>query len=154
MTALLRSPRYRFTDSLAKETAEADHPRAQRFEDGQALNEQLVLTRLGVRGWGRWRYFRMGFSGAWGEGHENPLSPRSQIAFLRALEHLRFPDRKPSLFLTDEGHLELAWRDQSGAPIQLEFGPRETEIYIESAGVEVTIQNEDLPKAIGRYFND
>ena len=36
----------------------------------------------------------------------------------------------PKLFLTDHGHLELCWKDEAGAAVQLEFTPSLTEYYL------------------------
>ena len=72
------------------------------------------------------------------------MSPRAQDAFLSSLPRLNLRDSKPSLFLTDEGHLELFWRDEHNKPIQIEFGPKESEVYVESSGIEELVPNESL----------
>ncbi|MEX2579817.1 MAG: TIGR04255 family protein [Verrucomicrobiales bacterium] len=51
-----------------------------------------------------------------------------------------------------EGFLELAWRDGDGKAIQIEFGSKESEIFIESSGEEFTFPNDQLDEAISRHF--
>lgn len=115
--------------------------------------DSLILAKLGKNAWGRWQYFRQCFSGRWGERGQKPLSPRSQEVFFSALASLELPDHaKPSLFLTDEGNLELAWRDAEGRAIQIEFGPAESEIYVESESFEVVVPNRDLPGLLRERF--
>jgi hypothetical protein len=100
--------------------------------------EKLVARKLGVHGWKRWQYIRQHFSGRCGDEGQCPVSPRSQESLLKALESLDFPSvAKPSLFLTDDGHFELAWRDTEGRSIQIEFGPNEFELFVEGTGIEV-----------------
>jgi hypothetical protein len=153
MPVTLSRESYWLGNSLNSGTEDAPTPPFQIFEPGQAYREELLLGKLGVRGWGRLHYFRQVFSGAWGEGKEKPLSPRAMEAFFEALEKISFPQgSKPSIFLTDDGNLELAWRDELGNPVQLEFGPQETEIFIESRGVEKTFPNRDIGEVVVRYL--
>jgi len=153
MSVLVNSPSYESSENLVSGTGDFSPSRVTRFEPGEAAKEQLILHKLGNNGWGRWQYFRQCFSGGWGEGKQKPLSPRSQDMFFRALELIDFPEGvTPSLFLTDEGFLELAWRDTDGRATQIEFGSKESEIYIESSGEEFTVPNERLAETISRHF--
>ena len=71
----------------------------------------------------------------------------------KALEILEFPQAsKPSLFLTDDGHFELAWRDAEGRSVQMEFGPTEFEIFIEGQGIEETHPNNRMGEVVARLF--
>ncbi len=104
---------------------------------GDAAKEQLVARKLGIHGGKRWQYFRQHFSGRWGDEGQCPVSPRSQDALLKALEFLNFaPAANASLFLTDDGQLERAWKDAEGRAVQMELGSTEFEIFVEGAGVE------------------
>ena len=144
---------YGLADHFTTTTEEAASSRLMTFAPGEGANEQLVLSQLGVNGWGRWQYFRTCFSGGWGEGHERPLSPRSQEMLFRALACLTYPEGvTPSLFLTDEGHLELAWQDRDGRAVQLELGSRTFEVFIEAAGLEATYPSEELEAVIGTHL--
>jgi hypothetical protein len=60
--------------------------------------------------------------------------------FCRFLEFTVFiGGTKPSVFLTDDGCIELCWEDASGKGVQLEFRPTEIEFYIESQNSEGTV---------------
>lgn len=112
----------------------------------EADREELALKKLGARGWGRLHHFRHYYSQGWGEGTGKPLSPRSLEGFYQFLRAISFlPDRKPSLFLTDAGHLELCWEDANGKAIQLEFTPTGADFYLETEKREGTVAYLDLP---------
>lgn len=128
-------------------------PRHRIAAPGDVAREQLVAMKLGVNGWKRWQYFRQHFSGRWGDEGQCPVSPRSQQSLLKALEALEFPPaEKPSLFLTDDGHFELAWRDMEGKSVQLELGPTEFELFIEGSGIEETHPNRLLGEVLAKHF--
>ncbi|MEX2382023.1 MAG: hypothetical protein WD490_06545 [Opitutales bacterium] len=111
-------------------------------EPGEADRDELLLKKLGVRAWGRFHYFREVFSGPWGDGKGKPLSPRAVESFFSFIEKIEFRDGvQPSLFLTDDGHLELCWEDSRGGAIQLEFGPLETEVFVEREEKEDRVPN-------------
>lgn len=153
MSVALSQSAYSIVDLLTNTTEDSSDSRVYIRQPGDLAREQLIAEKLGVNGWGRWQYFRNFFSGAWGDRGQRPFSPRSQDMLFRALERIEFPDAvRPSLFLTDEGHCELAWRDDEGGAIQLGFGPREFEVYLESAGIEETHPNADLETVLARYF--
>ena len=98
-----------------------------------ADEQDLLIKKLGDRGWGRMLLFTKYYTPGWGEGNKQ-VSPRGQAVMLRFLEHVTFREgANPSIFLTDEGELELAWSDAKGSPIQLVFGPNGVEVYHESA---------------------
>lgn len=119
--------------------------------DMDSANEELIARKLGVNGFKRWQYFRQHFSGRWGDEGQSPVSPRSQESLLKALSALDFPaSSKPSLFLTDDGFFELAWRDKDGRSVQIEFGSSEFEIFVEGAGIEETYPNSSLAEAIAK----
>ena len=90
----------------------------------EAKRDDLVLSKLGAKAWGRLHEFRNHYMHmrGWGEGQGEPLSPRSLEGFYCFLEEAQFPEeRKPSLFLTDQGFLELCWEDASGKAMHAEF---------------------------------
>lgn len=153
MSALKHSRPYEFSEDFLNETEEAVRPRVISFEPGLAAREQLILKKLGINGWGRWQYFRSCFSDGWGESNQRPLSPRSQEMFFEALKLLQIPEgAKPSVFLTDDGHMELAWKDAEGRAAQIEFGPREFEVYNEATGADASFTYDRLPGVIEQYF--
>ena len=44
---------------------------------GEADREELLLKKLGPRGWGRLRHFRYYYDPGWGDGKGRPLSARA-----------------------------------------------------------------------------
>ena len=136
--------------SRTEDSTQANHRIA---APGDMAKERLVACKLGVNGWKRWQYFRQHFSRRWGDEGQCPVSPRSQDALCVALELLEFPPTaKPGLFLTDDGYFELAWRDAEGRSIQIEFGLKEFELFVEGTGVEETHQNSQMGQIIAKHF--
>ncbi len=135
-------------------TEESASPSHRIAAPGEAAREALIARKLGISGWGRWQYFRQCYSGQWGDEGQLPVSPRSQEMLFKALEILNFPDGlRPSLFLTDEGHFELAWRDLAGKSVQLEFGTKSFELFVEASGIEETHPNSRLDEILSTRFN-
>lgn len=98
--------------------------------------ESIVTKKLGARGWGRVDAFMNHYGPGWGNGNR-PLSPRALAALCKFLERHVFPSAiTPSVFLTDDGHLELCWEDSTGKSTQLEFGPEQVKFYVEARGLE------------------
>jgi len=123
-----------------------DYPNFQTGGSSEARREDLLLQKLGPRGWGRLHHFRDYYSRGWGErGQGSPLSPRSLEAFFRFLEVMPVPQRNsPKLFLTDNGHLELCWTDENGAAVQLEFTPTHTEFYLAATEAESSVPHHSI----------
>jgi hypothetical protein len=147
MPSLLADSRaYHFDPEVLDCTQPALSSRVRYPEAGTADAEALALEKLGVKGWGRLEHFKLCYAGGWGKGPQKPMSPRSLDTLVRALAVIHPPENaKPSVFLTDGGSLELAWRDDQGRAVQIEFGPRESEVYDEARGIERTVPNEELP---------
>lgn len=84
--------------------------------------EEVLLKKLGPKGWGRVHHFRCYYEGGWGSGNRS-LSPKALDAFHRFLDLVALPTtgNSPSVFLTDRGGLELCWEDSDGKSIQVEF---------------------------------
>jgi hypothetical protein len=136
---------YRITDDLRR------IPEANRLvcpEPGEADREELLLSKLGARGWGRFYHFRHFYGPGWGEGRGRALSPRAVEAFFRFLDAVQFPAGvQPSIFLTDEGGLELSWEDESGKAVQAAFLPSHIETYRASDGAEHELSLRDAAAA-------
>jgi len=115
------------------------------FDFGESEREQLVIQKLGANGWSRLQLFKMHYSGSWGSGSEKPFSPKSYEALMSFLKEIDFSQNvRPSIFLSDEGNLALLWEDNEEQEIQVEFGPRNSEYYIEALEEERTVENDDL----------
>lgn len=101
-----------------------------RAEPDESSREELLLQKLGARGWGRVHQFRYYYGQGWGEASRPALSPKALDAFFRFLEDVNFPaGRQPSVFLTDEGGLEVVWEDAAGQSVQVDFRPAGIEYY-------------------------
>jgi hypothetical protein len=142
MTTTLPQPRqsiYQLSDNLRDETP-IFGVRTAVSSEGEGEREELLLSKLGAKGWGRLHHFRHYYSAGWGDGSSKPLSPRALEAFYRFLEAAQFPQGSvPSVFLTDEGSIELCWEDQGGRALQLEFRPSDIELYIEADELEDSV---------------
>lgn len=104
--------------------------------------EEMAFQKLGIKGWGRLLHFRNYYSTEWGEQNSKPLSPRSLELFYRFLERFDRPfQNKPSVFLTDDGFLELCWKDASGNAVQVEFQSKSIEYYLETNNEEGEISS-------------
>jgi hypothetical protein len=118
--------------------------------------DDLLLKKLGVKGWGRVQHFLRFYSECWGHEREGqPVSPRSLASLLKFLEAVDFgADWKPRVYLTDDGHFELAWEDADGKSVQVEFTSQNgVEYYLESQDIEGSTplnQLSDLAKVLAR----
>jgi hypothetical protein len=137
MTMTLPQPRqfvYQLSDNLREETPAHGVRRA---EPSEGERDELLLSKLGAKGWGRLHHFRHYYSAGWGGGSGRPLSPRALETFYRFLESATFPSGSaPSVFLTDEGCIEVCWEDFEGKAVQVEFKPAEIEFFIEARQLE------------------
>ena len=151
MITSLPQPRhsaYRLSDNLRDEAVLLG-VRATTPDEGE--REELLLSKLGAKGWGRLHHFRHYYSSGWGDGSGRPLSPRALEMFYRFLETVTFPeDAKPSLFLTDEGWIELYWSDASGKAVQVEFRSAEIEFYLEDQEAEGSVPSSEVKDLAGR----
>jgi hypothetical protein len=140
MTMTLPQPRqfvYQLSDNLREETPVQGVRRA---EPSEGEREELLLSKLGAKGWGRLHHFRHYYSAGWGGGSGKPLSPRALETFYRFLESATFPSGSvPSVFLTDEGCIEVCWEDSARKAVQLEFRPAEIEFYVEAQQIEDSV---------------
>ena len=102
MIATLPTPRsdaYRLDESLVNG---APSPGVHTPPPNEAAREELLLQKLGARGWGRMHHFRKFYEPGWGDANCKPLSPRATEAFFRFIEVIQFPAQcVPSFFLTD-----------------------------------------------------
>jgi hypothetical protein len=140
MTTILPQPRqfvYQLSDNLRDETP-VSGVRPSAPSEGE--REELLLSKLGAKGWGRLHHFRHYYSAGWGDGSGKPLSPRALETFYRFLESARFSSGSmPSVFLTDEGCIEICWEDSDGKAVQVEFTPAEIEFYVEARQFEDSV---------------
>lgn len=113
--------------------------------------EQSLLDKLGPRGWGRIQHFRNHYNQLWGERRGEPLSPRAMDGLNRFVQAATFPvSNQPSVFLTDQGTLELCWEDAQGAARQVEFKADGVDYYIAATGEEATVGLDQLPFVVAK----
>lgn len=134
---------------LSADLSDASRSRALTWAvPGEADQDELLLAKLGVRGWGRLLHFRMLYEAGWGNGKGRPASPRAVHALVEFLKQFAVPERiTPSLFLTDRGGIELAW-EEDGAPVQVEFHRNGIEVYRESTGTESELAFDEVSQAV------
>jgi hypothetical protein len=151
MTTILPQPResvYQLSEDLRDEAVFLGVRPA---PPSEAEREELLFSKLGPKGWVRLHHFRHFYSAGWGDGSGKPLSPRALETFYRFLEFAAFTGHtKPSVFLTDQGCIELCWEDASGKAVQLEFRPTEIEFYTESQNSEGTVPNSAVAELASR----
>jgi hypothetical protein len=113
--------------------------------------EQALLTKLGARGWGRIHHFRNHYNQPWGERRGEPLSPRALGLLTRFVAAATFPaGGQPSVFLTDQGNLELCWEDATGAARQVEFKADGIDYYIEATSEEKSVGSDHLADVVAK----
>jgi hypothetical protein len=103
---------------------------------------------LGENGSRRFQDFS-NYQPGWNLGQGAVLSARSVTitdSFLTRLPELAAYE--PSLFLTPEGNLELAWEDRSGSAVEIEFWPDKIEYYVEALNEERTLRLESFHQFI------
>ena len=106
--------------------------------------EELLLNKLGPKGWGRLHHFRNFYTSGWGE-NGSVLSPKALDAFFLFLEEATFP-ASPSVFLTDRGGIELCWEDALGKSVQVEFTATGAEFYKAATDEEDVVPLDDLAR--------
>lgn len=100
---------------------------------------------IGPNGAARIREFWT-YPAGWDFGEGNPLSPVSVALFESFLSVYPDFDRKPSVFLTREGNLALAWEDSAGDRVEVEFAPAGIELYLATSDEESVygVEKDDL----------
>ncbi len=132
LACLAGTPAYH-TDPSLLEPAETPEFRPAPLDEFD--REELLLRKLGPRGWTRWTLFRHHYPAGWGKGGQ-ALSPRTVEGFFQFLKVAQFRHSPPSVFLTDRGGIELCWEDREGRSIQLEFTETGIEFYHEPTSEE------------------
>jgi hypothetical protein len=114
----------------------------QRAAPDEWAREQLLINKLGAKGWIRVHHFRNYYPSGWGD-NGRVLSPKALDAFFRFIEEATFPT-SPSVFLTDRGGIELSWEDAHGKSVQVEFTGTGAEFYKAATDEEDVVPFGDL----------
>jgi len=151
MTALMPPPPssgYALVNDLREPAAVAN---IHRTAPDEWAREELLLAKLGARGWVRVHHFRNYYGPGWGE-HVGPmLSPRALSAFFQFVDVFTFPcGVVPSVFFTDRGGIELCWEDESHKSVQIEFTRTAAEFYREATGEEGALAHGALQQLLLR----
>ncbi len=118
-------------------------------------SEQALLAKLGARGWGRTHLFRNHYNQPRSERQSAPVSARAVDALTRFVAGAAFPSGVvPSVFLTDQGGLELCWEDAQGAARQIEFKPDGIDYYVAATEEEGSAGWDHLPELIHKLTTD
>ena len=151
MTTTIPQPRQSFYDLSENLRTDSSPPGIRTPPPSEAEREELLLSKLGAKGWGRLHHFRNYYSAGWGDGTGKPLSPRALEVFYRFLQAAQFPQGiAPSVFLTDEGTIELCWEDKRGKAVQVEFRPNDIELYVEADEHEDSVPVSDAKALASR----
>ncbi len=136
-----QQPAYTLVEELRESAAVLSVRRA---APDEWAREELLLRKLGPKGWGRVYHFRNYYSSGWGE-KGRVLSPKALDAF-RFVEQTNFPvgTASPSVFLTDRGGIELCWEDLNGKSVQVEFTRTGAEFYKAATDEEGLVAFENL----------
>jgi hypothetical protein len=137
-----QSPVYTLVEGLRESASVLSVRRA---APDEWAREELLLRKLGPKGWGRVYHFRNYYASGWGE-KSRVLSPKALDAFFRFVEQANFPtsNTNPSVFLTDRGGIELCWEDRHGKSVQVEFTGTGAEFYQAATDEEGTVAFNDL----------
>lgn len=98
---------------------------------------RLIKQVLGRKAYRRIKRFQK-YEPGWADAESYPLSPQSQVLlYLFLLQKPQFPTN-PSVFMTRDGFLELAWEDRSDCRIHAVFGNQFVEL-LDDAGEEIKL---------------
>jgi hypothetical protein len=106
-----------------------------------------AITALGEHNVGRFLELKA-LQDGWDFGRGKALqsaSLRSMESFLA--QYHSFPERC-SLFLSEQGNLELVWRSEENATTSLEFYPDHIEYYVETLDKEGAVTLNDIPTLV------
>lgn len=147
LACLAGTPAYH-TDPSLLEPAETPEFRPAPLDEFD--REELLIRKLGPRGWARLTLFRHHYPAGGGTGGQ-ALSPRTLERFFQFLKMAQFRHSQPSVFLTDRGGIELCWEDRAGRSLQLEFTETGIEFYHEATAREGFVafdQAEELSRSL------
>ena len=131
-----------YDDSKINEFSMGKKQRYSQIEDFKQTT--AVMGKIGGRGLDRLESFKK-YPAGWNFGKGDALSPSVLQLFYDLLTNESFqPHASPSIFLTDDGYLELCWEDKKEKKVQIEIKRRSICYYFESTEKEGEIRADDL----------
>ncbi len=111
----------------------------------------LVYAKLGDAAWQRFHDFSRWPDG-WAGPHSRAIAWGTYHNFGKFLEAARFATSQtpPSLFVTDDGLLELSWEAPDGSAINVTLTPEGASYFIESRSEEAQVTSEGLTQLAER----
>jgi hypothetical protein len=95
----------------------------------------LGLAVLGQKGMERLYSFATDYQDGWGDGSGRALNADAYKALFVFMKNAPINiSSRPSIFLTEEGGLEVAWDDAEGNDVRVEFTPIGVEYYFAKTG--------------------
>jgi hypothetical protein len=106
----------------------------------------LVYAKIGSAALQRLNDFRQWPAG-WNQGSGDEIAWGTLQNFASFLSDARFrTGNPPSLFLTDSGHLELAWEARDGSVMNASFTPAGASYFFEGSNEEGEVSASELSK--------
>jgi len=105
----------------------------------------IVYAKLGDAAWQRFNDFSRWPDG-WAGPHSHAVAWGTYQNLGKFLSAARFVTGRPppSLFVTDDGMLELSWEARDGSTINVTLTPEGADFFIEARGEEAHVQSEGL----------
>lgn len=112
----------------------------------------FVKDKLGENGVRRFYEFR-DYSDGWCMGKGKKVSHQSiaQLERFVRLAQEYLPD-EPSIFISEEGFLQLQWEDADDQDIEVCFGPKQFEYFLESSDEEGIIPSKNISELLNKLF--
>jgi hypothetical protein len=112
---------------------------------------RLVYAKLGDAAWQRFHDFSRWPDG-WAGPNSRAITWGTYHNFGKFLAAARFATNRtpPSLFVTDDGLIELAWEARDGSAINVTLTPEGATYFIESQGEEARVTSEGLSQLAER----
>lgn len=111
----------------------------------------LVYAKLGDAAWQRFYDFSR-----WPDGWAGPQSRAvawgtyQNLGTFLSAAHFATSQPPPSLFVTDDGMLELSWEARNGSAINVTLTPEGARYFIEAEGAEAHVPSEGLAQLAER----
>jgi hypothetical protein len=111
----------------------------------------LIFAKLGNDAWQRFHDFSRWPDG-WAGPHSRAIAWGTYHNFEKFLDAARFVTSRtpPSLFVTDEGELELTWEARDGSAMNVTLTAEGATYFIESRGEEGEVSPENLTQLAER----